>query len=129
MKINPYPVTALFRCTLAPLIAEGRDCLVCSDVNGMERAVLESVEFYYAGSPWQRVARQSEDIFSLVEQRIFKWPALERIAAARFAIRLKGERRNRQITIRPSVRPKEIREATNAVSYDWLKRRKFLEMI
>jgi hypothetical protein len=113
---------------LVPLIKDGRDCLACRDVKEMDSAILEFVEFYYPGSPWQRVTRQSEDIFSLVEQRIFKWPVLERIAAARFSIRLKGERRDRRITIRPSVRPNENREGTNAVIHDWLKKRKFLEM-
>ena len=122
------PQKTLMHYTLVPLVRDGRNCLACLDVKEMDSAILESVEFYYAGSPWQRVSRQSEDIFLLVEQRIFKWPALERIAAARFAMRLKGERRDRRITIRPSVRPNENREGTNAVIHDWLKRREFLEM-
>jgi hypothetical protein len=114
--------------TLVPLIKDGRNCLACRDVKEMDSAILESVEFYYGGSPWQRVTRQSDDVFSLVEQRIFKWPALERIAAARFAIRLKGGQRDRRITIRPSVLPNENRDGTNPMIQDWLKRRKFLEM-
>ncbi len=76
------------RFVLSPLVEDGRDCLACGDVDGMVSSALESVEFYYGGSPWQRITRQSDDIFGLAKQEIFKWPSLENIVAARFRIRL-----------------------------------------
>jgi hypothetical protein len=48
------------------LIKEGRHSLACRDVEGMESALLQEVEFYFGGSPWQRLVRNSEDVFVLV---------------------------------------------------------------
>lgn len=114
--------------TLAPLIKDGRDCLACGDVEGMECVVLESVEFYFGGSPWERITQQSEDIFALVEQEIIKWPPLDQISAARFRVRLRGEPRARRITIRPSGRASHYQEEINPVILDWVKKRKFVKV-
>jgi hypothetical protein len=70
------PPKTMVNYTLLPLVSDGRNCLACRDVEG-----IEWVEFYYGGSQWQRITRKSDDIFALVENEIIKWPALERIAA------------------------------------------------
>jgi hypothetical protein len=133
MKINPHanmPDLApkrMVKYTLAPLVEDGRDCLVCHDVEGMESVVLESVEFYYGGSPWQRIIRKSDDIFSLVENEIIKWPALERITAARFQLRLKEEQRVRPLIIRPCTRFVGDCDGPRLIVEEWLKKRKFIE--
>jgi hypothetical protein len=93
----------------------------------MELVVLESVEFYFGGTPWQRNIRKSDDIFGLVENDIFKWPALERIMAARFRVRLKGERRARSFSIRPSMQPEETSDRARLIIEVWLKKRGFIE--
>jgi hypothetical protein len=97
------PQKSMVKYTLAPLVTDGRNCLACRDVEGMDWVLLEWVEFYYGGSPWQRITRKSDDVFALVEKEIIKWPALERITAARFQVRLKGDRRVRHITVRHSL--------------------------
>jgi hypothetical protein len=114
--------------TLAPLVNDGRNCLVCRDVEGIEWVVLECVEFYYGGSPWQRITRKSDDIFALVECEIIKWPALERITAARFQVGLKEDKRARHLTVRPSIRPVICRDGGRVVLDEWLLRRKFMEI-
>jgi hypothetical protein len=100
---------------------------MCKDIKGMESAVLERVEFYYSGSPWQRIVRQSDDVFALVERQIIKWPTLDRIVAARFRIRLKNDRRTRRITIRPALRPLGIPDSASPIVEEWLQKRKFME--
>jgi hypothetical protein len=94
----------------------------------MESVHLEWVEFYYGGSPWQRTSHRSDDIFALVENEICKWPALERISAARFQVRLKGERRARSLTVRPATRWFGSGDAARLVMEDWLVKRKFAEI-
>jgi hypothetical protein len=127
-KLDSPPKNPI-RYTLSPLVQDGRNSLVCRDVKGMEWAMLECVEFYYGGSPWQRITRQSDDIFALVERKVFKWPALERITSARFRVRLKTERRVCRITIHPAAQASDKRLGTNPVIQDWLKKRGFLEII
>lgn len=113
--------------TLAPLIKDGRHCLMCRDIRDMESATLEWVEFYYPGTPWQRIIRQADDIFVLVERNIIKWPALDRMSAARFRIRLKGDTRSRRFIIRPSLSPVGGQDGANEVIEEWLRKRKFME--
>lgn len=123
------PSQIMVKYTLAPLVKDGRHCLVCRDVEGMESAVLEWVEFYYGGTPWQRIIRKSNDIFGLVENEVIKWPALERITAARFRVRLKDDQRARQITVRPCTRSAEGRDGPRRVIEAWLMKRKFMEIL
>ncbi|HEY3863140.1 MAG TPA: hypothetical protein VGO59_14755 [Verrucomicrobiae bacterium] len=115
--------------SLAPLIEDGRDCLVCHDVEGMEWAALEWVEFYYAGSPWQRIIRESDDIFALVENEILKWPPLERITAAGFRVRLNADRRARRLTVRSSMSALGNRDGAGLVIEKWLVKRGFMEIV
>ena len=123
------PPKILVQYTLGPLAKDGRNCLVCNDVEGMERVVLEWVEFYYGGSPWQKITRKSDDIFVLVENDIIKWPALERITAARFQVHLKDNQRARHITLRPSTRSVGERDGARPVIEEWLMKRKFMEIV
>ncbi len=97
--MNPF----MAKYTLSPLLKDGRHCLVWRDVEGIEGVAFELVEFYHGGSPWQRIPRESDDLFALVEREHFHWPPLERIAGARFRIRLTGERRARCVNVRPCV--------------------------
>jgi hypothetical protein len=123
------PPKIMVKYTLAPLAKDGRNCLVCRDVEGMESVSLEWVEFYYGGSPWQRITRKSDDIFALVENEIIKWPALERITRARFQVRLKEGQRARHITVRPSTRSIGGRDGARLVMEEWLMKRNFMEIL
>jgi hypothetical protein len=76
----------------------------------------------------QRNVRKSDDIFGLIENEIFKWPALERITAARFRVRLKGERRARSFSVRPSMQPGETSDRARLIIEDWLTKRGFIEV-
>jgi hypothetical protein len=122
-KTPPLPPQRVVRYTLAPLVEDGRHCLACRDVEGM----LEEVEFYFGGSPWQRLVRKSDDLFVLVEKGIFRWPALERITRARFRVRFLDNSRAKQITLRPCLRILSETDEANTVLDKWLKKRKFLE--
>jgi len=125
--MSKLPPQRLVKYTLAPLVNDGRNCLACRDVQGMEWAVLEEVEFYYGGSPWQRLVRKSDDIFALVERGIFKWPALERIVRARFRTRLQSAPRARQFTVRPCLRILGVEDESGIVLENWAKKRQFME--
>lgn len=79
--------------SLEPLIADGRDCLRCRDIDGLDQVTLRGVEFYYHGKPWQQIIRRSDDVFELVENGIFKWPATDRLARAEFEVRLRNSKK------------------------------------
>jgi hypothetical protein len=127
-SIPNSPAKNIVEYTLAPLIEGGRNCLVCSDVEGMESVFLESVEFYFGGTPWQRTTRKSDDIFAVAENEIFKWPTLDRIAAARFRVRLKGERQGRPLIVRPSIPPGRTPDGERLIIDDWLMKRGFMKV-
>lgn len=118
-----------FRYTLAPLLQDGRHCLFCQDIGKIQSVALERVEFYFPGSPWQRIVRQSDDIFSLIEQELIRWPALERISAARFCVQLQGEPRTYPLIVRTSGRFLRAPQETIGVIDEWLKKRSFLEKL
>lgn len=126
-KMSKLPPQRWVKYTLAPLVKDGRNCLACRDVAGMEWAVLEEIEFYYGGSPWQRIVRKSDDIFALMEKGIFQWPGLDRITRARFRVRLQNVSRARQITVRPCLRILSGTDEVGAALENWAKKRKFME--
>ena len=127
-SVPTAPPKKLVEYTLAPLVEDGRNCLVCRDVEGMEWAVLESVEYYYGGSPWQRITRESDDIFALVEHEILKWPTLDRITAARFRFRIEADHRARRLTIRPAVVSAGGPDGPGRVMEEWLVKRNFVRV-
>ena len=118
-----FPGTAKY--TLAPLIT-GRDCLACLDISGMERVTLKEVEFLYRGDPWQRVTREADDIFTLVESGLLKWPAADRITRASFEVKFTDSRKTRRVSILPSNKALYTRDDDSGMIEQWLTARRFI---
>ena len=111
--------------TMAPIVLNGRNCLVCHDVEGAECVRLKAVTLYYIGTPWQRVTRESDDIFELVENDIFSWPALDQILEAQFLVRLK-DGKSWWIRVRSGGVVKNAGDAGWEHEREWLDKRGFL---
>ena len=116
---NFFPGDAKY--TFAPLVEKGRNCLACGEVAGMESVTLREVEFFYAGKPWQRITRRSDDVFLLVEKELFKWPSVDRITRATFEVRFKDSKKVRRVTIIGSNKAQYCRDEDAAMVEEWLK--------
>lgn len=112
--------------TLAPLVYQGRDCLACVDVRGLVSVSLKEVEFFYHQSPWQRVTRKSNDIFTLVEHGNMRWPEdVNQITRATFEIKFRDARKSRRVTIIPSNKALYGRDDDSVMVEQWLQARHF----
>jgi hypothetical protein len=119
-----FPLSAKY--TLAPLVRRGRDCLACADVPGLERVRLTEVEFYFREAPWQRVIRQADDIFQLVENQALRWPSpLEAITRATFEFKFQRSKRPRRVTIVPCNKALYGRDQDSSQIERWFQARQF----
>jgi len=112
---------------LSPLLNDGRRCLACSDVKGIARVTLKEVEFYYGGAPWQGIVRWSDDVFSLLERGIFKWPALGRIKRAGFDVRFADAKEARRVNLCPGSPMQASRDEAWPIVARWMAARRFME--
>ena len=120
-----FPGTAKY--TLAPLVADGRNCLACLDVPGIERVVLKEVEFFFPVKPRERVTRKSDDIFALLENGRVEWPkAPGAITRATFEVKFTEARKARRVTILPSNKALYGRDDDSLLVERWLAARKFI---
>ena len=123
-KEDFFPATAKY--TLAPLLL-GRGCVVCNDIAGIESITLTKVEVFYRTNPWQRITRESEDIFTLAENEPFQWPAApERLTRAWFEVKFTSGNSPRRVTIMPPNRAQYGRDDDNILVEKWLMARGFI---
>ena len=88
-----------------PILKNGRDCLTCADVPGIERVGLTRVEFVCRKGPWKRSVHEAEDVFGLVERGELAWPkSPEDFASATFKVKFRGAKSPRRLTIVPCNR-------------------------
>ena len=116
---NFFPGDAKY--TFAPLVEKGRNCLACGEVAGIESVTLREVDLFYAGKPWQRITRRSDDVFLLVEKELFKWPSVDRITRATFEVRFKDSKKVRRVTIIGSNKAQYGRDGDMGMIEQWLK--------
>ena len=91
--------------TVWPIVRDGRDCLACADVPGIEWVRLTRVEFCQREGERHRSVQEAEDIFRLVERGKVKWPdRLEDFASATFQVKFHGAKKPRRLTIVPCNR-------------------------
>lgn len=120
-----FPGTAKY--TLAPLVRDGRNCLACRDVPGIERVELKEVEVFYPGKHWQCVTRKSNDIFSLVEKGWVRWPESPgEITRATFEVKFSDAKMTRRVTLVPANKALYGRDDDSALVEKWLAARGFI---
>ena len=91
--------------TVWPIMRDGRGCLACADVPGIEWVKLTRVEFCQREGERHRTVQEGEDIFRLVERGKVKWPdRLEDFASATFQVKFRGAKKPRRLTIVPCNR-------------------------
>jgi hypothetical protein len=118
-----FPATGKY--LLAPLVG-GRECLACGDIAGIESVKLTLVEIFERGTPWQRITRESEDVFALAEQGAFRWPSPDRITRAGFEVKFTSGNKPRRVTIMPPNRALYGRDDDSLLIEEWLRARGFI---
>ena len=74
--------------TLAPLVEDGRACLACEDISGIEHILLIEVQILAAsGSEWLRSTHHASDLFTAVENERVVLPEAECLVRASFLVR------------------------------------------
>ena len=119
-----FPGTAKY--SLAPLV-QGRTCLACADLFGIERVGLIEVEFFFREEPWKCVRHKAGDIFELAERGELEWPRkIEEITRATFKVKFRRARRARRLTIVPCNKALYARDSDSGVLEKFLKARGFV---
>jgi hypothetical protein len=121
-----FPTTAKY--TLAPLMLQGRNCLACGDVPGLERVSLTEVELHSEDEPRHREIRQAKDLFKLIEAGRFAWPPYaHQIKRATFEVKFWRAARPRRFTIVPCNRVLYGREEDSHTLEKLMRARGFIE--
>ncbi len=125
-RADYFPGAAQF--TLKPLVQQGRACLACADVPGIEWVNLVGVELDVTEDPKHRDIRKGQDIFRLVEREKLAWPEdVANLKRATFAVKFWRVKRPRSLTIVPCNRVIYGREGDSRLLEPWLLRRGFME--
>jgi len=119
-----FPGSARF--TLAPLVTEGRACLVCTDVPELANVTCVAVQFFKGGKKWLRHTFEAPDIFDAIDDGDFSLPSADRIVRATFLIRFKDSRKQRTMSIAGSNRLKVVRDGDTVLLERWLAARGFV---
>lgn len=119
-----FPGGAKF--TLAPLVANGRACLVCTDVPELANVTCVAVQFFKGGKKWLRHTFEAPDVFDAIDDGDFSFPAPDMIVRATFLIRFKDSRKQRTVTIAGSNRLKVVRDGDTVLLERWLAARGFV---
>jgi len=119
-----FPGRAKF--DLTPLVKQGRACLACSDVPGIEEVRLTGVEFEFKEER-RSVVQRADDIFSLVERGEIQWPRrICEIKKATFAVRLWRQKRPRRLVIMPCNRALYSRDEESPIMERWMEAREVI---
>jgi len=113
--------------TLEPLMTRGADALVFSDILGVKSIRLTSITEYYGGIPWQRIRRDFDDCFGLMEREAFIWPPFaEQLTVAEFAVELADGRRFLTKVKTTRLTAEDLAEPIWERQGQWLEKRGFL---
>jgi len=114
---------------LNPLVEDGPQCLVCSDVRGIAHVSLRAVTFRFDGPRRQKrreVHRAGNDIYWLVAQGAMRWPEVGEIERATFEFRFTNSMKKRRVTVVPPNRVLTGSDEESLLVEQWLRARGFI---
>jgi len=113
------------RYTLAPLLADGVESLVCSDVPGLEYVLLKEVHYYRGGAHNEIEIRKAKDLFAAYAEKSRPLPR-GRMMKASFEVRFDDSKASRTLTVRLPRTAQYTRDDDSACLDTWLIRRGFV---
>ncbi|MCZ7636732.1 MAG: hypothetical protein M5U12_12285 [Verrucomicrobia bacterium] len=106
---------------------DGRACLACADVAGIEDILLTEVQILAAsGSEWLRSTHHASDLFTAIESERVVLPDAESLVRASFLVRFSDSKKRRTIKILGSNRLSVVRDGDTALMERWLDARGFI---
>ena len=105
---------------------QGRDALLCTDVEGMEWVTLKSVEIYRGGPMKESEIRRAEDLFAALERREQAFPHGGRITKATFQVKFANSKIPRIVTVYAGNRAQFKRDGDAEIIEMWLALRGFI---
>jgi hypothetical protein len=112
--------------TLQPLIDDGADSLVCTDVDGIEWVKLKEVQRYWGGKHKEVETRRADDLFAAMTARSTSFSAGAKLIRAVFLVKFDGVKKARSVTIRPKNIAKYDRDEDSVRIEKWLVKRGFV---
>jgi hypothetical protein len=111
--------------TLQPLLTDGVDSLVCTDVEGIEWIKLREVQRYWGGKQKEIETRRADDLFSAMAGRETSFSANAKLISAVFTVKFESAKTPRSITIRPKNVAMYTRDEDSVRVEKWLANRGF----
>ena len=112
--------------TLEPLRRDGRQSLVCSDIDGLEWVKLREIHYHWPGDYRETEIRKAVDIFAALESRDGCIPNRAEIAKASFEIRFKDAKTPRMVTISSQNKAQYKRDNDAELIERWMIQRGFI---
>ncbi len=111
--------------SLDPLLSDGEDSLVCTDVEGMEWVRLKEIEYHWGGPHKERTIQKADDLFALYRSKqrsLSKGP----IVRANFAVKFSDAKTPRTVTVRRGNVASFTRDDDAPLIEEWLVKRGFV---
>lgn len=112
--------------TLEPLKKDGKDSLVCSDVDGLDWVRLKEIRYNWGGPHGEMETRTADDLFAAWEERKKGIHERARIVHAKFLVKFTETKIPRTLVIRPSNIAKYVRDDDAILIESFLEKRGFL---
>lgn len=112
--------------TLAPIVEDGRACLACTDVDGIEEVQLCEIQFRHHSHQYHVEVHKADDVFSALEDINRIIPASARLLRASFKIKFQNAVRPRTVVIRPPNITIFDRESDAELLTVWMIKRGFI---
>jgi len=113
------------RYTLDPLIEDGVDALVCSDVPGLEYVLLKEVHYFRGGAQKEVEIRKAKDLFAAYAEKDRPLPG-GRMMKASFEVRFSDAKASRTLAVRLPRTAQYTRDDDSACLDTWLIKRGFV---
>lgn len=110
---------------LQPLFELGEQCLVCSDVEGIDFVTLREVTILWGGPEGEVEVRRAKDLFAAYRASGRTLPR-GRVVRASFSVKFTGVKVPRTVTLRPSNIASYTHDDDSVVVEEWLRLRGFL---
>jgi hypothetical protein len=112
--------------TLEPLRQDGKSCLECGDVEGIDNVILTEYTILYNPNFNESVTHHADDVFGLLEARRRKFPSGGSLVRAKFKIKFSDAKNPRNVTINKGNRAGFKIDDDSLVLEQWLTNRGFI---
>jgi len=112
--------------TLAPLVDQGEDALLCEDIDGLESIRLVEIRRVWGGAYREVETRRADDIFAAFRARDHPVGPAEKLVTAVFKVKFADSAKERSVTIRPNAHATYQRNEDSHLIERWLARRGFM---